>query len=502
MVGRWRQAFSDKQLRQAGRLIDEATRLSIAGRRDEAAETGERGLRMVRDVARRAPGQALPLLARATADQSWYLAGIGRHRAALELAEEALSLARTAHDVPLLARALIIAADRLLESGRAQEALARSRELIELPRLRSDTGLADSLATLSASLAETGQPEEAYQISERALRMWQTLAAEQPSLAVHAVSGRILLNHANRLYAIGRWTEAAKTATRAVAFHREIPGVDRLVRLQKLAMALSNCSIVLSRIRRHDEASAMTAEAVAISRILVAAQSGHRAQLASALRSHGGRLAALGQAEQSVEMVAEAVAIYRELAAEERSSYLPRLAEAVSDLAAVSDTENATALVEEAVDLRRELVADNRAVHLPGLALSLSILADKQGAAGRPAAALETGDESVRLIREAAEANRAGVLPRYAYLVQEQTERLDRAGRAAEALALGEEAVGVARQALGTHRAAGLGGLADALLAQARRLAAGPGRNKANKRRASELRHQADSLRTELDAMD
>jgi hypothetical protein len=132
----------------------------------------------------------------------------------------------------------------------------------------------------------------------------------------------------------------------------------------------------------------------------------------------------------------------------------------------------------------------------------LSILATKQGAAGRLAAALETGDESVRLIREAAEANRAGVLPRYAFLVQEQTERLDQAGRAAEALALGEEAIGAARQALGAHRAAGLGSLADALLAQAQRLAAVPGRNKVNKRRANELSRQADRLRTERNAID
>jgi hypothetical protein len=367
---------------------------------------------------------------------------------------------------------LMTVAERLLESGRAQQALARSRELIELPRLRSDAWLADSLSTLSTSLA------------------------------VHSVYGRILLNDANRLFVIGRWAEAAETAAQAVAFYREVPGVDRLVRLEKLARALGNCSIVLSRVRRHDEALAMAAEAVTISRTLVAAQSGHRVRLASALRSHGGLLAAFGQAKQSLEVLAEAVAIYRELAAEERSGYLSNLAEAVSDLAALSDTENATALAEEAVDLRRELVADNRAVHLPGLALSLSILAGKQAAAGRLTAALQTGDESVRLIREAAEANRAGVLPRYAFLVQEQTERLDQAGRAAEALALGEEAVAVAREALGTHRAAGLGRLADALLAQAQRLAVGPGRNKVNKRRASELRRQANRLRTERNAMD
>ena len=115
MVTRWSQTIFDGELlRRAGRVLDEASRLSMAGRRDEAAVTGERGLRMVREIAGRDRAQALPLLVRATCDQSWYLAETARYGAALELAEEGLGLARTVDDTQLLARALPTSASRLL----------------------------------------------------------------------------------------------------------------------------------------------------------------------------------------------------------------------------------------------------------------------------------------------------------------------------------------------------------------------------------------------------
>src|SRR5687767_2158377 len=99
MVMRWSQSIFDGELlRRAGRVVDEAFRLSTAGRRDEAVATGERGLRLVREVAGRDREQALPLLVQAICNQSWYLADTARHSAALELAEEALSLARTVDD--------------------------------------------------------------------------------------------------------------------------------------------------------------------------------------------------------------------------------------------------------------------------------------------------------------------------------------------------------------------------------------------------------------------
>jgi hypothetical protein len=330
--------------------------------------------------------------------------------------------------------------------------------------------------------------------------MWRELAAADPAVATSTEYGRTLVNHANRLFLVGRPADAVDTAAEAVAFHRALPGEDRYVRLEKLSMALDNYATFLSTVCRNHEALTAAAESVTISRTLVAGRPGQRERLAKSLRTYAARLLSDEQAGPAHEALEEAVALFRELAAEEPEAYRSRLAEAVSDLVVLAgDDEDGLAIAEEAVRLRREAVAANRGHQLPGLALSLSNLAGKQAATDRPAAALKSGDEAVRLIREAAETNRRGLLPRFSALLRRQAERLDQAGRVADARALGAEAITVSREALETHRAANLLALADALYAQSQRLA-GPGSTKQTRRQARELERQAAEVLDELNA--
>ena len=56
----WRGPGNDELLRRAAAVMDEASELWSAGRRDDAVTTGERGLSMVREVAERDRELALP----------------------------------------------------------------------------------------------------------------------------------------------------------------------------------------------------------------------------------------------------------------------------------------------------------------------------------------------------------------------------------------------------------------------------------------------------------
>jgi tetratricopeptide (TPR) repeat protein len=511
LVANWRARWSrrrpdddEQRLRRAVAVMDEAVRLSRAGHLEEARETGERGLAMVRELAGHDGGSAHAVLVQAAANQANLLSDLGRHRAALELAEEAVDRGRGLYTidrsrVELLARALVSAANRLIDSGRPGEALAHSREAMDLADVLSGVTLARVLSTLALSLSATGEHVEALDLTERVLTMWGDLAVgEPPDSQANVQYGRTLSNRANRLYLIGRWEDAARAGADAVTWFRGAAGEAHGGGRAMLAQALGNHTILLAKVGRFDEALEAAAEAVAISRELVVRHAAYRDRLAAALRVYGARSAGFGRRVEGRAAIAESVRLLRELAGDDRAAYLPSLAEAVSDLGAFSDGGDGLALAEEAVALRRELVAANRRVELPGLALSLSILAEMQAEAGRLEEGLATGDEALRFIREAVEVNPTAMMPRYAFLLSEQTARLDRAGRVADAMTLGKQAVDAAREALDTHRAANLSGLAGALRAQARRLHHAPGRPSKNRaRRIRAMISEAEELDAE-----
>lgn len=461
---------------------------------------------LVRELAEHDRERALLPLVLAARNQACLLSELGQRRAALALAEEAVSGARQLYTIDRdhaewLAQTLVTVANELLLSGRPQEALARSREAVDLTGAGSDAALARRTATLALSLTATGAHADALVFTEQALHMWRDVAAAEP-VDPQALKeyGRTLYNYAVQLYRVGRWQEAALAGAESVAWYRTAADDDRPGRSANLMRALTSYAVMLAKVQRPDEAVQATAEAVTIGRELAATHSWCRPHLAAALKAYGPRLAVLGQVTQARAVAAESVSRYRELAATDRTTYLSELAESVHNHAALLDAEAGLAAAEEVVALRRELVGNNRGAELPGLALSLTNLAGGQAALDRLDAALVTGEEALRIIREAVAANRVAMMPRYAHLLQEQALRLDQAGRAVDAITLGTDAVAAAREALTTDRGAHLSLLCDALRAQAERLFNAPGRSKSRTRRAQAMIREADGLSAEHEA--
>ncbi|WP_127503031.1 tetratricopeptide repeat protein [Actinoplanes solisilvae] len=469
---RWRQgAGYDGLLQQTTTATRETAQLLQAGRGAEAARTGAEAVRLARRLAQLDEGRGREFLVKALALHAFGLGEAGRHDASATVAEEAVTLARELDPkVGPLADVLAVAAHRFLAVGRVDEALTMSREVIALTEHKPAAEIAAHLGTLAVTLAESGWPVEALAVSERSLSARRAAVAEQQP-GSRFKYGNALASHANRLYAVGRWEEAAEHSAEAVDVLGEPGGAERAIRWEKLARALSNQSIFLAKVGRYDEADRAAEEAVTTSRKLAEVQPWQRPRLAFALQKYGVRLVTQDRMAEAREVCGEALQLYRELSAAEPAAFRGNLAKSVSDYAVVvADPAEALPFATEAVVLRQELVAGNRAVELPGLAMSLSNLARLQAALGRLDEALATGEDSLTTIREAAEANPAAHLCRYSSFLQQQAKRLDDADRTKEARVVGKKAIEAARRAVAEHRESNRLELADALEAQARRL--------------------------------
>jgi tetratricopeptide (TPR) repeat protein len=113
----------------------------------------------------------------------------------------------------------------------------------------------------------------------------------------------------------------------------------------------------------------------------------------------------IGKREEALEAAAEAVAIYRSLAAERHDSLHPDLAMSLNSLATclgdLGRCEEAVAVATEAVAINQVLAADRPDVHMPDLAMSLINLTNSLSGMGREDA-LITAEEAVATCRELA----------------------------------------------------------------------------------------------------
>lgn len=165
---------------------------------------------------------------------------------------------------------------------------------------------------------------------------------------------------------------------------------------------------------------------------------------AVSLNNFAGRLSALGQREQAVTAIEQAVRLYRALA-KTRPDFLPELARSLSNLSnGLSDLgrrEDALRAAQEAVCLRRGLAKARPEAFLPGLAASLNNLANRLSELGRGKEALITAQEAVRLLRSLAEGRPDAFLPSPAGSLSNLALRLSDVGRREEALIAAEKAV-------------------------------------------------------------
>ncbi|GLW27250.1 hypothetical protein Areg01_01910 [Actinoplanes regularis] len=438
--------------------VDDAKRAHDRGDRAAAQRIGEAAVAELRSLVASGVRGAEPGLVRALLTQAEYLREMSRHAEAVAAAEEAVTVARAD---PARTGSLVLAlsslANQLLVAGRVREGLAAAREALADDIVQPDAVLAWVLVTLANALAQAGEPEEALAQSERAVGMWRVLAAGADRKSLFQF-GQALNNHANRLYAAGRWADAIEFSAESVALFRRL--AENLP--DKLGTALTNYAIVLSRMGREEEALAAAAEAASLDGLSPAGR-------AAALRAYGGRLAILGRMTEAVAATTDAVGWYRQMLEQDRDAFRAVFAEAVSDLGGqIEDPAEALPHLLEAVALRRELLRVNRAVALPGLAQSLAVLAWRLDELDRFDEAIDATAEALVLIREAAAANRAGTVVKFSFILRDHVARLENAGRLDEARALVAETVEVSREAAEGREPAGSRGLDLALELQAR----------------------------------
>jgi tetratricopeptide (TPR) repeat protein len=198
-----------------------------------------------------------------------------------------------------------------------------------------------------------------------------------------------------------------------------------------------------SRLLTHSTvALAWTAVAVARRQLPTAQTDTDRA---SALTSLGISLAGVGQVEQALATVQEAVEIYRRLARVRPEVHEPDLARSLNNLAnglaGVGQAEQALATVQEAVEIYRRLARVRPEVHEPDLANSLNNLGTLLADVGQAEQALTTAQEAVKIYRRLARARPEVHEPNLANSLSKLGNRLAGVGQVEQAMTAAEEAV-------------------------------------------------------------
>ncbi|MFI5908209.1 tetratricopeptide repeat protein [Dactylosporangium sp. NPDC051541] len=275
------------------------------------------------------------------------LARLGRRHEAAEYSEAGLRLHRQLYpadpapdDTDQLAGALDDHGIRLLGLGRRAAALAATAEAVDLRRHLAaadpaafEPGLAGSLRNLGGMLSELDREDEALIATAEAVELHRRLAAADPAAFERELAGS-LSNLGNRLSKLGWPDEAVAAAVESIGIQRRLAAADLAPLETDLAGSLSNLGAMLSKLGRWEEALTAAAEAVDVHRRAARADPAAFApSLATSLNNLGNRLAALRRLEEAVAATAEAVEIRRRLAATNPAAFEPLLARSLHNLA-------------------------------------------------------------------------------------------------------------------------------------------------------------------------
>ncbi|KAF8342543.1 hypothetical protein F5887DRAFT_350425 [Amanita rubescens] len=246
---------------------------------------------------------------------------------------------------------------------------------------------------------------------------------------------------------LGLWDEGFAVGTIAMVLCRA--GQDMV----RIAMSLNGLSHHLSRLGRWEEALEIIEEAVSIFRKLAADRpDAFLPDLAHSLNTLSNRLSGLGRREESLQMIEESVSvsIHRKLAADRPDAFLPDLAHSLNTLSnCLSDLgrwEQVPEIIEEAMSIFRKLAADRPDAFLPDLARSLNTLSNRLSDLGRWEQTLEIIEEAMSIFRKLAADRPDAFLPDLARSLNTLSNRLSGLGRREESLQMIEESVSIHRK--------------------------------------------------------
>ncbi|KAF7967177.1 hypothetical protein HWV62_35630 [Athelia sp. TMB] len=334
--------------------------------------------------------------------------------------------------------------------------------------LYDEASQAETLFGLSNRLYYEGRLEEALTAVEDSAQLRRALAArQQAKLKVNLGSP---LRHF--LSNIGRsLSKAAPNGIRKAIHPRQsVTGerTDAVYITEKLADSLSNLSVRLADLGRHEEALAANQEVMGLRRALAAERpAAFNAALAQSLNNLSVDLSDHGRHEEALAAIQESVGLRRALAAERPEAFNAALAESLNNLSnrlsAHGQHEEALAAIQEAVGLHRALAAERPAAFNADLAQSLNNLSLRLSDHGRHEEALAAIQEAVKLHRALAAERPAAFNAVLAESLNNLCAELSDHGRHDEALAAIQEAVGL-RRALAAERPAAFNAvLADSL---------------------------------------
>ena len=217
-----------------------------------------------------------------------------------------------------------------------------------------------------------------------------------------------------------------------------------------LADSLHNLSNSFSNLGERENALATIEDAVSLDRELtrILPDVG-RPKLATSLNSLSNRLSDLGQREKALAASKEAVEISRDLATSRPDTFLPELANCLNGrsicLHNLGRQEEALAAIEEAVAIRRDLVTGHSDAYRPDLASSLLNLSAYLSNLGRREDALAASEEATTIGRDLAAASPDAYRPHLVVYLNNLSNHLSKLGQHDEALAVIKEAVALGR---------------------------------------------------------
>jgi len=304
-------------------------------------------------------------------EQSRALSGLGRRVEAEAAVARAVDIYRDLVDqgndgyLPRLADALHLLGRESTrpEPTRMAQALAQTEEAVAIYRRLTDADrpdLAAALNSLTIRLLEIGRPAEGAAAALEAVTIRRELAEQDPDAFLPDLATS-LNNLGNAQASTGRRHDALTVIRDAVAIRRRLAETNPYAYEQALALALNNLGMRLTALGHAAEAVAVLQEAEAKLRGLMEANpAANRQFLGLVLVNLAGTLPPT-QPEQAVALAAEAVEIFRWLAADRPDSYLGGLSKALNNhsvaLSSAGQNRKALAVIEEAVTLRRQLAA-------------------------------------------------------------------------------------------------------------------------------------------------
>jgi len=214
-----------------------------------------------------------------------------------------------------------------------------------------------------------------------------------------AVLARKLFDESVKLLKEGQYKEAAAVAKGAVRAFRQIAKNDEAISLGELAMNLDNLSIILYALGKAEESLSVANESVEIFWRIKDSDELYQLLRARCLNGLVIRLKGMGKKEEAIESIKKAIKICRDLSTQDNRSLL-NLAVFLNNLAALVHGEEGIDLLNEAIKIWKKLFVENPTKFLPSLAGGLRDIAILLHEVGRSEEASAAARESLDILRK------------------------------------------------------------------------------------------------------